>query len=427
MSTQARKNSNSAIQVKFTPRRGGKRYTVSTGAKTKEAANRFKLNVDTLVEAFRDGKRPPQSLDKWIGALSDTAASKLTEAGLIDEISREAAKDLFEHIEDWAQIVLARKNNTEQHARRYRNYIRHLAENLNWTTINHIDDEKAAKYLRNKGLSPTSQRQYLIALENFCQWLYDRGRVRVKIIRQTISKPKPTLLTKRRPYTPDEATQLLEYLKTLDRYPDQNIRERWNGYDRYMIYKTMMYTALRKTELSEVRVYHLQLSLRQPIIHVDEVITKNDKEADIPIPEELAAELREYIKGKHPNTKVFWIIKGKNKTKMVKKGKKKVQQYVGPGGAKGMLHRDLEAAGLGYILETARKIDYHCFRHTAITWWLEGNTPSGRRLTPEHVRRLARLSSLAMVQNYVRGNDYDTDWLKPAGDGDGEMLKISGA
>lgn len=98
----------------------------------------------------------------------------------------------------------------------------------------------------------------------------------------------------------------------------------------------------------------------------------------MPIPIELASELRAYTSMMAPATQVFRIPKGQ--------------------GAKTWLHRDLKGAGLGHVLETGMQTDFHGLRATAIVWWLE--VDGFNQLV---VKELARFKTLAMVQKYVRG------------------------
>jgi integrase len=72
-----------------------------------------------------------------------------------------------------------------------------------------------------------------------------------------------------------------------------------------------------------------------------------------------------------------------------------------------MLRRDLDGAGISWKQPGGEIVDFHTLRSTAITWWLDEEG-----LRPERVQVLARLKSLAMVQNYSRNLRLDDfGWL----------------
>jgi hypothetical protein len=67
----------------------------------------------------------------------------------------------------------------------------------------------------------------------------------------------------------------------------------------------------------------------------------------------------------------------------------------------------LEGAGIPWQLPGGEVVDFHTLRSTCITWWLIHD-----RLTPKEVQVLARLKTLALVQNYSRNfRIEDFGWL----------------
>ena len=57
-----------------------------------------------------------------------------------------------------------------------------------------------------------------------------------------------------------------------------------------------------------------------------------------------------------------------------------------------MFRRDLTEAGIPWDLPTGERVDFHTLRSTAITWWLDVDGLSQKR-----VQILARLKTLALV------------------------------
>lgn len=73
-----------------------------------------------------------------------------------------------------------------------------------------------------------------------------------------------------------------------------------------------------------------------------------------------------------------------------------------------MLRRDLKGAGIPWKLATGEVVDFHTLRSTAITWWLDVDG-----LSPKRVQVLARLKTLALVQRYSRNlRIEDFGWLE---------------
>ena len=75
-----------------------------------------------------------------------------------------------------------------------------------------------------------------------------------------------------------------------------------------------------------------------------------------------------------------------------------------------MLRRDLAGAGIIATWDTGEVVDFHSFRCTAITWWLDVYGLSSKR-----VQQLARLKTLRLVERYSRKFRLtDTAWLSNA-------------
>lgn len=416
--------------ARFRLARGGKSHLVSTGTSSTAHAERFLSRLEVLVERRAQGDPVPPELLPWVRALPDSAAQKLASLNLIDARLREVDRTLEEHLADWQVIVATRDGNTSLHARRSAGYIRSLAKDLNWRTVTDIRGDAVLRELERRGHAAATMALYINAVRDFLRWCVDTKRMPRPVDDELpgnfghVKAPNPVPTFDRRPLEWREWVQLSEYLQRAPaRYKGQNAAERWTAQDRRLIYHTAIRTAYRKEELRKLRGVNLHLEHEPAYITLPGRHSKNRKASGVPIPADLADELRHHVKEKGigPNDPVFWITKGRSKTaaKVESEGGVMVKRYAyaGAGGAKGALQRDLRDAGLAEILDIDDQVtDFHTLRATAITWWLEGVTPSGKRLSPEQVRRLARLSSLAMVQKYIRGARYeDHSWLEEPG------------
>ena len=108
----------------------------------------------------------------------------------------------------------------------------------------------------------------------------------------------------------------------------------------------------------------------------------------MPIPRDLADALKKYIAEPEPDDRVFPFPSTS-------------------GSIVDMLRRDLDGAGIPWSLPGGEIVDFHTFRSTAITWWLDV-----RGLKPKRVQVLARLKSISMLNNYSRNLRIEEfDWL----------------
>lgn len=180
--------------------------------------------------------------------------------------------------------------------------------------------------------------------------------------------------------------KLMRHLDTFERHKGQ--KSRWNASDRKMIYWTAVKSAYRQGEMMALRRANLYLDEKPAVICLKARRTKNKTDGEVPIPADLAKALRKYVAGLEPNDKVFPFPKTS-------------------GRIVDMLRRDLTGAGIPWKLPTGEVVDYHTFRTTCITWRLDVDG-----LRPKRVQVLARLKTLALVQNYSRNlRIEDFGWL----------------
>jgi integrase len=137
------------------------------------------------------------------------------------------------------------------------------------------------------------------------------------------------------------------------------------GRERALLYKTAVYTGLRRGELELMQVGWLVLDGESPRVILPDSVAKNRKEASIPLLGNLAADLREWIKetSKSANEPVFWVPK-----ELIK-----------------ILKRDLAAAGIPYRDSHGRTLDVHALRHTTGTNLARAKVSP--RLAQEFMRR----------------------------------------
>lgn len=101
-----------------------------------------------------------------------------------------------------------------------------------------------------------------------------------------------------------------------------------------MLYRLAVETGLRRNELRSLKV--LSFDFEGCTVTVEAQHTKNGKLAVLPLRVNTAAELRQFVAGKPPNTQVFKV----------------------PGATAKMFRIDLKAAGIDYVDESGRYTDF---------------------------------------------------------------------
>ncbi len=125
--------------------------------------------------------------------------------------------------------------------------------------------------------------------------------------------------------------------------PETRARLERIGRERPLIYATAFYTGLRRGELHALRVGHLHLDATPPHVHLPGELTKNGKDAKLPLPAAFADKLRGWVQGRGADEKVFRVPKT-------------TQAMVA------VLKRDLAFAGIPYVDDQGRYFDFHSLR-----------------------------------------------------------------
>ncbi len=144
-----------------------------------------------------------------------------------------------------------------------------------------------------------------------------------------------------------------------------------SGPDRAMLYATAMVTGFRASELASLFPYSFELDSRPPVARVKAAYSKNKREAEQPLPADMAEALAAYLDGK-ARDKPVWPGKWFEN-------------------AAEMLRMDLEAAGIPYRDEAGCVADFHALRHSYITL-LERSGAS-----PKLAQELARHSDIRLT------------------------------
>ena len=351
------------------------------GDRDEATARRIGDRVETLVRAKAAGELPPAELKAWIDNMPPSLANRLVDLGLLERRRLESTRPLTEQIDEFQTVVANRRNNSAVHAQVQANRVRRACKELHVTSFVQLNEDNVAAVVKGMKLALSSERHYIVAMKDFAKWMKRSGRAATNPLADLKAPGQyedPSL--ERRPMTVEEFRALMGYLDTFERYKGRQAR--WTAKDRKLIHWTAVKTAYRKTELSRLRVANFHLDAKPPCTSIKARDAKNRTAGDVPIPDDLSAALKKYIKDRElePQDRVFPFPATSR-------------------GVLGMYRRDLKAAGIMAKLPTGEVVDFHALRSTAITWWLDVDGLSAKR-----VQILARLKTLALVAKYSRNH-----------------------
>lgn len=357
----------------------GKMVRIS-GDRDRDTASRIGQRIDMLVRAKVNGDPPPYELQTWIDQMPKKLADRLVFLGLLERRRVEQHVMLLEHADEFEKVVATRRTNSPVHAKVQANRVRRIAKAMKVRTFAEITEDDVLRVVGGWGLAVASRRHYLVAVKDFMKWAARTGRA----AKNTLIDLKPpgqyeAPEVERVPLSVKQFQKLSAYLETFDRYQGQQAP--WTARDRLMIYWTAVKTGYRKTEMMKLRVRDSHFGTTPPCISIGASTAKNKTAGEVPIPADLAAALKKYIKGKESDERVFRFPATSRSVV-------------------NMFRRDLTGAGIEWNFDgddDPRTIDFHTLRATAICWWLEIDG-----LRPKRVQILARLKTLALVDKYSR-------------------------
>ncbi len=203
--------------------------------------------------------------------------------------------------------------------------------------IEKINDKKVKKR-KSKDLGPISARTFnfhLKAVKQFCRWMVqDRRASESPVSHLECANEKMDRRHDRRPLEPNQIRHLLETTK------EGSKRFGMTGYERALLYRLAIETGLRAKELRSLK--RSSFDFNNLTVTAEIRYTKNKKVAILPLRKDTAIDLQVFLSSKTPNTKAFKV----------------------PIKTADMLKEDLAAAGIPYVDDAERYVDFHALRHT---------------------------------------------------------------
>ncbi len=263
--------------------------------------------------------------------------AELGKAGIFDKYAEQRKRPLKEHLADF-KASLEKKGNTVSYVIQTISRIEKAFKQCKfifWNDITADEVENFLSDLRDNGASDQTSNYYLQSLKAFCKWMVKRKRAGESPL-TPLDNRTITNKGKRRALSSDEVRKLLE--------AKESEPERYNttGHQRATLYLLAVETGLRASELRSLTVSSFDLN--QCTVTVKTEDAKNNKESTLPLREETAVLLKNFLSGKLPGTPAFVMPSKYNMANM--------------------LRADLEAAGIDHKDNGEGKIDFHSLRHT---------------------------------------------------------------
>ena len=288
---------------------------------------RIKLSGDLKVQDI-----PLRTSDKQVAEkrLAEIIKERQQEAeGIIAPKSLRTAtqKALQDHYKDYETDLTARGCS--------KSYIKicnyrfvSLIKQTDWTSLRDVTLDSFYAWRSRQKLAAKTLNEYAILFQAFLNWMERKGSIATNPFKHfTRIETNGREVRQRRAFSDEELTRLLS-IQT----------------ERRIVYLTAVYTGLRRGELAALRWNDICLDTEKPYIQVRAAISKNKKNATLPLHSELVAELRK-LKVQSKTEKVFEDLMPK------------MQQF----------KKDLEAAGIPYKDELGRQADFHSLRKTLAT------------------------------------------------------------
>ena len=262
--------------------------------------------------------------------------------------------------------------------RKYQGTLRVLFERLGWSDLRSVNAKTFVNWRAKSGLSAKSVNDVLANAQGFFRWLRHQRQLiadPLEYVERIDTRGRPPC---RRALAPAEFGKLL----------------RTAPFHRSLVYATALYTGLRRKELNEIRLMDFMLDEPNPRVRVPASISKNRREATLPLHPELAATLlRLRPVGFDPLAKPFHHHVPRIET----------------------VRKDMEQAEIPLRDELGRRVDFHSLRMTF------GTTLLANGVHPIVVKELMRHSDLKLTTNL-----YNDSSQLPLAQGVGALPSMAG-
>ncbi len=405
--------------ARWKPKKGRTRTAkVTTG---RDGSERIVTESATYVANYRDGEgfvqtvptgcRDEDAARSVLGELERRA--ELVKSGVMtvaeDNVADHQTVPFTDHIAVFAESMKAKGCSTDHRAKTER-YLRRLADQCEFRRLGDLKKVTFERWIvkrQGENWSARNRNAYQTALVTFGNWCVENDRLMVnpfaglskanekadrRRVRRSMNETELGLLlfvarwrplaefgrvpTKKRDLPVDAGRKTWKYARlTFDDIPAALERARhqlrnnpelqdkleWCGRGRSLVYKTLILTGLRKSELAALRVNQLQLDGSHPHIVLNAADEKNREGNSIPLRQDLADDLRQWLDDRKRSdstpTLKFSGVAGHADESLADSA-----VFVVPDALVKILKRDLKAAGIADKDDRGRVLDVHALR-----------------------------------------------------------------
>jgi len=390
----------------------------------KDGSDRIVVKAGTYTAKFRDGSGIVQ--EKATGCRDETAARQVLlemekRADKVRSGYRTAAEDamidhqgapLAEHVAAYL-VHLEAQGTTPEHRGNVERCMKRIAGDCRFSKLGDLSREAFERWLvrmTQEGMGARTRNLHRASLVAFSNWCIGTDRLTGNLfesVRKADEEADPR--RKRRSLTEAELLRLLEVARRRPLLDRMTVRRGKNkgqaiaklrestrarleklGRERQLIYKTLVLTGLRKSELASLVAGQLELDGPLPYVDLDPGDEKNREGSEIALREDLVADLRQWLADKLETLRSEARRCGQPIPARLPAD---TPVFDVPAKLVRILDRDLKAAGIPKRDDRGRTVDVHALRHSFGTLLSKGG------VSPRTAQAAMRHSKLDLTMN----------------------------
>ena len=308
----------------------------------KQATRRLADNIERMLQAKANNMPFEQEVRRSVELMPETIRRQLIDFDLLDDKDSAIGKPLARLVDDYRQSLEADERN-QGYISETVSQIGKVFDGCSFRYFTDISANKVQVFLQDlrngpKQLSYETSNHYLKAVKLFCNWCVKRGYVLESPLRSLHElDPELDRRHERRALSIDEIKRLL--------YATMHGPELYgmDGFERFLLYRFVMETALRANEIRQLRKADFDFANSCVVV---KATTAKGKRKDVQqLRPELSQDIEKFLENRLPQAKVF----GGRYVRLTDKTSK-------------MIKADLANAGVDYQDEAGRVFDFHSLR-----------------------------------------------------------------
>lgn len=318
--------------------------------------------------------------------------------GLIDpareRVDLQQYRSLADHLAEYA-VVLSAKGDTARHVAEVRSILSGAAVACGFGSLAEVSASALSAHLQRLSEAGRSDRTLLkhrSVWRGFTRWACSDGRLGSDPLLSLPARRQTSKAVRRRAMSDDEAQALIEAASRAGPFPARPRRGRpvLSGPDRAMLYRVALATGLRASELASLTTRSFSLEGPMPTVAVDARFSKRRRNDVLPLEPWLADELRDYLDGREPDSRIWPALRRSAEMIRADLGAAR-RAWLASAPSEEERERRHASEHLQARDKAGRTLDFHALRHTAITRWASSIK------SPKTVQSLARHSDVRLT------------------------------